>query len=60
MKRYLVFIGDVYYACGGFDDFAGDYDDEEEAICKAKTIGDDKYQWAHVYDTKERKEIIAI
>ena len=60
MKRYLVFIGDVYYPFGGFDDFAGDYDGEAEAIDKAKTIKDDKYQWSHVYDTKERKEIIAI
>jgi hypothetical protein len=60
MKRYLVFIGDDYYPRGGFNDFAGDYDVEADAIEKAKTIEDDKYQWAHVYDTKDRKKLIDI
>ena len=32
MKRYLVFIGNVYYPDGGFGDFAGDYDSEKAAI----------------------------
>ena len=60
MKRYLVFGGDVYYPEGGFSDFVGEYDVEEDAIEKAKTIGEDKYQWANVYDTKARKELMSI
>lgn len=60
MKRYLVFIGAVYYPSGGFDDFAGDYDKEDDAKEKAKTIGDDKFMWATIYDTKEMKEIMSI
>ena len=26
MKRYLVFIGDIYYPIGGMEDFSGDFD----------------------------------
>jgi hypothetical protein len=32
MKRYLVFAGAKYYACGGWWDKAGQFDTVEEAI----------------------------
>ena len=63
MKRYLVFIGNVYYPDGGFGDFAGDYDSEKAAIEKAesiKSIGDGVSRWSQVYDTEERKEVFAL
>lgn len=30
-KRYLVFAGDAYYPCGGWDDFVGRTDSLEDA-----------------------------
>jgi hypothetical protein len=30
-KRYLLFAGFNYYPCGGWDDFIGSFDTQEEA-----------------------------
>ena len=30
MKRYLLFAGDNYYPCGGWNDFEGSFDTKEE------------------------------
>jgi len=60
MKRYLVFCGSNYYPCGGMNDFAGSYDDLEEAKSVADGY-DDEFgkieDWGHVYDSFECKII---
>jgi len=63
MKRYLTFYGAVYYPSGGMDDFIGDFDTKEEAIEFIRVTnmkeddGDFEYNWANVYDTKDRIEV---
>ena len=32
MERYLLFVFDQYYPRGGFNDFYGSYETEEEAL----------------------------
>lgn len=67
MKRYLAFIGEVYYPSGGMGDFIGDFDTLEEAIIFIKKSVDESkysetfeqqwgYTWAHVWDTETRTE----
>lgn len=63
MKRFLVFAGQSYYPEGGMDDFVGDYETlgAAEATAREKLLGTpgkwDDADWAHVYDTKNRKRI---
>lgn len=59
MKRYLFFAGGTYYALGGWDDFIGDYDsqDEIEEIVKIGTEKGYIYDWYHIVDL-ETKEIV--
>lgn len=47
MKRFLLFAGTTYYACGGWADFIGAYDSVELAVAVA---GND-YDWFHVIDS---------
>lgn len=52
MKRYLLFIGDIYYPRGGWDDFCDQSDSLEELQDHPKTHkGDYGYSWAHIIDT---------
>ena len=44
MKRYLLFSGDEFYPCGGWNDFQGEYDTVEEAKEIAEKQGDDWWQ----------------
>ena len=60
MERYLVFMGSIYYPSGGFEDFAGDFSTEKEAVNKAKSMDYDFSEWAHVYDTRDRKILLKI
>lgn len=55
MKNYLLFIGDKYYAAGGFYDFYSDYDtfDEAYAVLDGKVSEDDGSQWAHIFSITE-------
>lgn len=57
MKNYLLFIGDKYYAAGGFDDFYSDYDTIDEAVeaLESKIPEDDTSKWGHVLSLSERK-----
>lgn len=48
MKRYLVFYGDSYYPCGGFEDVHFWVDDLKEA--DPELSGRDG-TWAHAVDT---------
>lgn len=54
MKRFLLFLGDIHYAVGGWKDFCAEFDTYDEAKEYAqKVVG--KYQWWHVVDiTKKR------
>lgn len=57
LKRYLLFSGQCYYPLGGWCDFQGDYDTEEEpkGIAQAaydKIASRDQYDfWSEVVDT---------
>lgn len=55
MKNYLLFIGDKYYAAGGFNDFYSDYHtfDEAYAILDMKVPEDDGSQWGHIFSITE-------
>lgn len=57
MKNYMLFIGDKYYAAGGFNDFHSDYDtfDEAIAVLESKVPEDDSSQWAHILTLSENK-----
>lgn len=68
MKRYLVFIGYVYYPNGGMRDFKGDFDTLENSIIFIEKSVDEnkdyetvetqwKYTWAHVWDTENQSEV---
>ena len=54
MKRYLV-LSDYAYGDGGMKSFVGDFDSYEDALSAAKEARDPRYQWAQIYDCKERK-----
>lgn len=47
MNEYLVFLGDDFYPCGGWEDFRGDFDSLEEALNYIKSQ-EPNYSWAHV------------
>jgi len=57
MKNYVLFIGDKYYAAGGFNDFYSDYDTFDEAISvlESKVPEDDGSQWAHILNLFENR-----
>ena len=68
MKRYLTFIGAIYYPSGGMDDFKGDFDTIEEAqsFIEEKVDKDKYYEtkeqqweytWAHIWDTETRSKV---
>ena len=58
MKRYLLFYGDGYYPCGGWNDFHGDFDSLDDAIATAETGNtpmNPKFDWAHIVDTTQHE-----
>lgn len=52
MKRYLIFIGPVFYPGQGFDDFEGSFDTIDECIKKIKEL-DSSMQEESEYDENE-------
>lgn len=51
MKPFVLFGGDVYYACGGWLDLQGDYTDLESAWAAAQTLFEaEKIQWWQIVD----------
>ena len=56
LKRFLVFGGDNYYPCGGWNDFQGSYETYELALkwATASPSGD----WWHIVDS-ETGEMVA-
>lgn len=55
IKRYLVFAGEDFYALGGWGDFCGDFDTEDEAFKAALDVPNS--EWRHIVDTKTGKII---
>ena len=49
MKRYLLFAGDTYYPAGGWRDFLGHFDTEEEALDHLKT---QPHDWWEIVDAE--------
>jgi hypothetical protein len=54
MKKYLIFCGDSYYPQGGWADFAGAFDDLEEAKSAASELC---FDWGHVVCTATMRVI---
>jgi hypothetical protein len=47
MNEYLVFIGNIYYPSGGWDDFSGYFESIEKAKEHIKSF-DPAYKWGHI------------
>lgn len=63
MKRYLVFVGDVYYPKPGMGDFIGDAVTRvgaealvAQAYAKVSPTWH-SYMWSYIWDSKTRAEI---
>lgn len=51
MKQFVLFGGDVYYACGGWLDLKGDYADLESAWAAAQTMFEqEQIEWWQIVD----------
>ncbi len=60
MKRYLLFAGDMYYPCGGWEDFKDDFDTVEEAREGVRSLRRNPWggpDWWDIIDTKAMKRV---
>jgi len=60
MKRYLVFAGYSNFGIGGWFNFKGDFDTEDEAgICVGRVFTNllRPFDWWHIVDTSKNKII---
>ena len=57
--RYLLFVGEEYYACGGGHDFLAAGDDLDALILqgevRCRSDGDDAIDWWHVFDIEQQQ-----
>jgi hypothetical protein len=56
MKQYLLFVGDDYHPCGGWEDFHSCY----ESVQEAKLVGVKAlkgYSWWHIVDLTTYKVV---
>jgi hypothetical protein len=62
--RFILFAGDAYYPSGGMNDVKGSYDTLDEAFAEATRLCEYTetrvYDWAHIYDQVERREVTPI
>ncbi len=61
MKKYLLFSGSTYYACGGMHDLIGQSDSTKEIWEIISNIKEPSYKgsgWWHVYNTEKQKIIV--
>lgn len=59
MKRFMVFVGSIYYPSGGMEDFQEDFSDPFEAIRYAqKLYFESSYKWFQVYDLDQKKILL--
>ena len=58
MKPYLLFYGSRYYACGGWEDFRGEFDTIEAAkeafFSSEEDVMDGTEQWAQIVCAKTK------
>ena len=58
-KKYLVFVGDQYYPCGGWADYLSEYeglDVARAAMTQAMEEGSRvTFQWGHIVDAETRE-----
>lgn len=62
-KRYLLFAGETYYACGGWKDFKDSFDAEEAATRRGYELVNDPmtyYDWYQVVDLLNNKIVDAV
>lgn len=52
MKRFLLFVFDSYYPAGGWNDFAGSFDSQYDALKHVTTLRFDHYQIIDSTDAK--------
>ena len=65
MKRYLLFMGEIYYPTGGMKDYFWSFDSIEEAKecfnyrykCSNEIDIMPTIDWGHIFDTQELKII---
>lgn len=50
MIQYLVFAGDYYYPCGGWNDYKSSFESIEEALAAITTLNVD---WWHIVDSTD-------
>lgn len=54
MNRYLLFAGDQYYPCGGWNDFRGGFSSIEDARDATR---DKDFDWWHVIDIQTGQRV---
>lgn len=52
MSRFLLFAGNDYYPAGGWGDFKGDFDTQEEAEAFLAN-STQKFDWKQIIDTAD-------
>lgn len=60
MKRFLVFIGRVYYPSGGMRDFKQDFNSLTDTVPLVNEVVGEAWSWAHVWDSEIRKFVFAV
>jgi hypothetical protein len=56
MKRFALFAGSSFYAAGGWGDFKGSFDTEDEALAAVVSVMESA-DWFHVIDTETQKVV---
>ncbi len=57
MKKYHVFQGDTYYACGGVDDYVKSFKTLEDAL---DFISNNPSDWYNVSETQEDGSLVRL
>lgn len=57
MKKFAVFMGDIYYPLGGFHDFKASFDTLKEARVYIKAQKRSSYDWYHIVDIEQKRII---
>jgi len=54
---FLLFAGDDYYPCGGWNDYRGTFTNQKDAVAKGKELVNGNYDWWHVVDLDTSAEV---
>lgn len=55
-NRYWIFVGEEFYPSGGMEDFIKSSENLEELKSHLENL--ESFQWAHIYDSFEKKIIL--